>query len=196
MKCKIIEKNHQYFNIVFDVKYLSYNTIAGTSRGLSDIIVARFEEVEFIYDLPWEEEVVKNREILKIKRPNEASYYMYFAIIKALEEHINERIEDMVMVKDGDYASKKVWGKKIKIAVNGKPVLVDITGRRYSNVFDIRITDLDRDEFLEDCAIEVEKLKIGLNNYAKRINGLMYTMNLIKNPRMYASTLELSEKGT
>jgi hypothetical protein len=195
VKAKVIEKKHEFFGSTFEVAYLAYDKIAGNDLINKDIIAAGLDEVEFIFDAEWEKEIIYNSEVLNIKKPKKASYYMYYAIIKSIIEHTGEAIRDLIILDDNEMDSKKVWIKKIKASANEKPIIINITGQNYNNVFEIKITDMDRDEFIKDCEDEINKLKIGLDLYAKRINGLMYTISSLKGEKVYTGTPELSLTG-
>lgn len=195
MKARVIETKHEFYNCTFEVAYLSYDNAAGHDLKSKDIIAAGFDEIEFIYDAGWEDKIINNREILNVKKPKKASYYMYFVLMKSIEEHIGTDIDELLILHDNVYDSKKVWIKRIVASVNGNPININITGQNYSNKFDIRITDVDNEIFIEDCMEEIKKLQIGLKKDAKRINGLMNTIELVKEEKVYTGTPELSIKG-
>jgi hypothetical protein len=193
MKFNIKSDMHEFAGRICDVKFLSHNKVLGLDVVSKNRVEAEFDDVEFIFDASWEEELIRNREILRVTKPEQASYYMYYAILKSIEAHIEDEVKNIVVIKDKDMNTKKVWIKKIEAFANGKPILIDITGKKYSNIFDIKITDLNKEDFMYDCEKELEKLKIGLNDYAKRINGLVYTMQSMEERGLYTSTLELKQ---
>lgn len=180
MKGRVKLDAHEFYNSVFDIGFLSFEMAAGQEERTGSVVAAQFEDVDFIYDAPWEEKVIKNREILNIKKPREASYYMYFILISAIEEHIKAEIDELQILSERDSLSKNMWVKKIKLAANGIPVVINISGKKYSNEFDVRTVDMERQEFVKECEEEIEKAQNGLRLYTKRINGLMYTIQLIK----------------
>lgn len=195
MKAKVIESKHEFYDCIFEVSCLSYENAAGRDIKSMDIVAASFDQLEFMYDANWEEEIIRNREILNIKKPKKASYCMYYALIKSIEAHMGLKIEKLLILDDSELDSKKVWMKKIIAAANNKPIIINITGKNYSNKFDIRITDGDSKEFIEECRMEIERLQIGLKRDAKRINGLVDTIKYMEDEKVYTSTLELSSKG-
>jgi hypothetical protein len=195
LKARVIEPKHEFYDCIFEVAYLSYENIAGRDSKSGDIIAARFDEVEFKCDANWEESIIRNRDILNIKKPKKASFYMYYAIIKSIEEHIGLSIDELLILDDNELDSKKVWIKKIIAAANSNPIAINITGQNYSNKFDIKLTDMNKEEFIKECQSEIVKLQIGLKGYEKRINGLMNTVQSINGEKMYTSTQGLSLKG-
>ncbi len=195
MKARVIEPNHEFYDCIFEVSCLSYENAAGRYLKTGDIIAAGFEQLKFIFDADWEEEIIKNREILNIKKPRKASYYMYYVLVKSIEAHIGEEPFELIVMGEKEIDSKKGWMMNIKAAANYKPLTINITGKNYSNSFDIRITDGDREEFIKDCRTEIERLEIGLKRDAERINGLVDTIKDMKNEKVYTSTPELSFKG-
>ena len=195
MKARVIQLKHEFYDCIFEVAYLSYENIAGRDSKSGDIIAASFDEVKFKCDTNWEESIIRNRDILNIKKPKKASFYMYYAIIKSIEEHIGLGIDELLILDDNELDSKKVWIKKIIAAANSNPIAINITGQNYSNKFDIKLTDMNKEEFIKECQSEIVKLQIGLKGYEKRINGLMNTVQSIKGEKMYTSTQGLSLKG-
>lgn len=191
MKAKIIYKNHPNYNCIINVFHISLDGVTGKlSQG--ERIMAPFNKVQLIYDAKWEEKIMMHKDILGIKRPPKAPLYMYYVIIEAIEKHIGGRIENITILREVDNEFKKVWNKRIYGAVNGQPLGIEIGANNYSNMFDIKIRDIDEDVFIENCRDEIDKLKIGLELYTKRINGLMYTMKKMKDRGLYTSTHELT----
>lgn len=195
MKARVREPKHEFYGCEFEVAYLSYDNTGGRDTKSNDIIVAGFDEVEFIFDAEWEEEIIRNKEILNIKKPKKASYYMYYAIIKSIESHIGLCIKDLLILDDNEIDSKKVWVKKVIAAANNKPIIINITGQNYLNKFDIKLSSMDNQEFTKECKEEIDKLQIGLKRYGKRINGLVNTIKSINDEKVYTSTQELSLEG-
>lgn len=181
MRAKVTANNHEYNGEEFKVSFLSFDMAAGTHTGTGDVIAASLEELEFIFDAEWEEKIINNREILNIKKPREASYFMYSAIIQSVEGHLGEALKELVLVEDKDSSLKNTWMKNITILANDRPVNVNITGKKLSNSFSITAIDMKKGEFLEKCEREADKLQNGLKKYIKRLNGLVYTIQLIKN---------------
>lgn len=193
MKARIVNLEHQQYDEVFKVSYICIDTAAGIDVQTGDIIAADFEDVEFIYEFPYEEYIIEHREILYIKKPAEASYEMYYIILKSIEEFLHSSVESIVIVNDIDSKNKKVWIKHVNAAVNGVPVSIDVSGKKYDNVIDIKISDVDKEEFLCSCEKELYKVQNGLRLYTKRLNGLMYTIKKAKREELYTGTRELNE---
>lgn len=191
MKARILYESHPNYNCIINVIHISLDGVMGMLSS-GEKVMAPFDEVQLIYDNDWEKKIMKHRDILEVKRPLKASLYMYYAIIESIEKHIGGEIEDISVLKEVDNEFKKVWNKRIYGAVNGKPIGIEIGANNYSNTFDIKIRDIDEETFIEKCQDEINDLKIGLELYTKRINGLMYTMKKVKDNGLYTSTHELS----
>lgn len=177
----------------FNISFLSYEMAAGREEGSDNIIAAAIEDIDFIYDSAWEKKIIENREILGIKKPKDASYFMYSAIVQAIEGHIGENIKEFVIIEDKDSVLKKAWMKKITALVNGRAVVINITGKRLSNTFSITASDVEADEMLNICERESNKVQNGLKKYTKRLNGLMYTIQLIKNDKLNRTSTEFDK---
>ncbi|EYE89024.1 hypothetical protein Q428_04970 [Fervidicella metallireducens AeB] len=180
MKGRIINKNHEYYDSVINVEFLNSELIAGRVSDNGEIVAAEFNEVEFIFEARWEEKLIKNRDILNIRKPKEASYYMYKVLIQSIEEHLGEEIERVSVVSDKNSSSRDVWIKDIRIVVNSRILYISMTGVRYENVFDVRIKDLNKEEFIEECTEKLNEMTNGLSKYIKRINGLKQTIQMLK----------------
>lgn len=195
MKAKIIDEKNNSYGKIFEVVHLSFDTAAGYEKGIRVPIYAPLKAIEFIFDYNWEKEIVKHRNILNIIKPKKASYYLYYAILKSLRDHLGEEIIEIDVIKDSDEDVKRAWIKRIEVVCNGRPISVEIVGKNYANVFDIKASDIKIEEFIRECQEEIEELKIGLDLYTKRINGLVYTIKNLKDEKLYTSTHELSIKG-
>lgn len=195
LKAKVIKPDHEFYDCTFEVAYLSYENIAGRDSNSGDIIAANFDEVEIKCDTSWEEIIIGNREILNIKKPGKAPFYMYYAIIKSIEEHMGTSINKLIILDDKEFITKKVWVKKIIVAANENPIAINIVGQNYSSKFNVSLTDMNKEDFIMKCQSEIVKLQIGLDAYEKRINGLINTVQSLKEEEMYTSTHGLSLKG-
>lgn len=176
MKARIILKDNIFYNKIIKVSLLTFERVLGWVNPLNKVDL-KFEDVEFIFDEPWESELVENRWVLNIKKPQKAFHFIYYAIIRTVKEHIGENVDEIMILKDVDNQFKGVWEKRIYAAINNKPIAINISGKDYSNNYQIRVMDIDREEFLKRCFDEVEESKNGLKLYTKRLNGLMYTIN-------------------
>lgn len=180
MKGRIINRNHEYYGSVINVEFLNNELIAGRITDKDEIIAAEFQEIEFIFEAVWEEKLIKNRDLLNIRKPKEASYYMYKVLIQSIEEHLDEEIETISVVSDKNSLSRDVWIKDIRIVVNTRVLYISMTGVRYENIFDVRVKDLDKEEFIEECTEKLNQMTNGLSKYIKRINGLKKTIHMLK----------------
>lgn len=178
MRAKIVLKDNLYYGRIIKVSLLSFDRVAGMLNPLNKIDL-KFNDVEFIFDEPWERELIENRWVLNIKKPQMASHYIYYAIIKSVKEHIGENIDEIMVLKDVDNKFKGAWEKRVYAAINNKPIAINISGKDYINSFQIKIMDIEREEFIKRCFEEIEESKNGLKMYTKRLNGLMYTINKI-----------------
>lgn len=176
MRARIISEDNIFYNKIIKVYLLTFERVFGLVNPLNKLDL-KFEDVEFIFDEAWESELVENRWALKIKKPEKAFHYIYYAIIRSVKEHIGENIDEAMILKDVDNQFKGIWEKRIYAAINDKPIAINISGKDYSNSYNIKVMDINREEFLKRCYAEVEESKNGLELYTKRLNGLMYTIN-------------------
>jgi hypothetical protein len=183
MLAKVVNKKNEYCGRTYSVSYLSYNTAAGYDVKSRDAVLANLNDIEVICEEEWEKSIMDNKEILQIKKPCEASYYMYYALLNALLEHFKCPVKSFLIVQDEGKKMAGIWIKEIKALINGRPVCINISGKKYKNIFDIYINDIDRKEFEKECKREIQKVKNGLKLYTKRLNGLMYTIQLLNSKK-------------
>ena len=183
MLAKVVNKKNEYCGRTYNVSYLSNNTAAGYDIASRDAVLANLNDIEVTCEEEWERSILDNKEILQIKKPYGASYFMYYALLNALLLHFKGPVKNFLIIQDEDNYKTGIWTKEIKAVINGRPVLINISGSKYKNVFDIYINDINKKEFEEECKREIEKVKNGLKLYTKRLNGLMYTIQLLNSKK-------------
>lgn len=154
---------------LFDVLFLTEEEIYAINKKNNQKKVFKYSEVKFNFDAEWEEELIKHREILAIKKPRCASFYMHYAILIAIKEHINEEIKSIAIIEDGDGTFKKGFLKDIKCIVNLRGININVSGNAYKNIFDIKVADLDPKVVLDSISYEYHKVKQKIENESRKL---------------------------
>ncbi|WP_057979381.1 hypothetical protein [Caloramator mitchellensis] len=168
---------------LYDVLFLTDEEIYAVNKKNNLKRVFEYSQVKFTFDAEWEEELIKNREILAIKKPRCASFYMHYAILMAIKEHIKEHIKEEIksiaIIEDGDGTFKKGFLKDIKCIVNLRGIRINISGNAYKNIFDIKISDLDDKNMLESISYEYKRVKQKIENESRKLMKLDYILKNI-----------------
>ena len=164
---------------LFDVLFLTDEEIYAINKNNDQKKVFKYSEVEFHFDDEWEEEIVKHREILAIKKPRCASFYMHYAILTAIKEHIEEDIIGLSIIEEDDGTFNKGFLKNIKCVVNLKGLGVYVSGNAYKNIFDIKIVDLDEENIIESLSFEYQRVKQKIENESRKLLKLDYILKNI-----------------
>ena len=128
---------------------------------------------------------MKHRELLGIKLPAATSAKFYAALCSAIEQHCKPEIESIQIICDlEEKARKKYWYKNIDLLINGNdPVNIRMTGRNYSDIYDIDIEDIDIECLSCECRDNIAKLEAMIEESRKKICFYRDMLNLLEYPR-------------
>lgn len=164
---------------LFDVVFLTDDDIFAVNKNKNEKRIFKYDEVQFHFDADWEMELINNREILSIKKPRCASFFMYYAVLESIKGHLNEDIYRIVILDELDRNHKRGFVKEIKMFVNNRGIKVLMSGIAYKNIYDIRIVDLKSNILKESLDIEFEITKQRIERDKKRIAMLSSIKNKI-----------------
>lgn len=159
MRAKVINEASEHFGSVIDVRSIDYRYVTGYKDGRERIRVG-FDEVKLECDSEWEKDVVKYRELLKIKS-QVPSMKFYAALCYAIEQHFDFEIKNIQVVNDiNEKVRKNYWYKNIECLINvTRPVNIRVLGRDYSGLYDISIEDIEYEEFAKGCSEGIHRLR-------------------------------------
>lgn len=182
MKAKIIDKKSEDNNKEFKVRRMTLDDIIvnyPTGTGLKNFF---YDQVELISEGEIDEFLIKNKYMLSIKLNRGISVFFYKVLKESIEEEIKEELKDFNLLRDKySINRKKIWEKEIICVANNKyPIMVRGTGQNFKREgYNIIITSLDIDGFLESCKEEVNKIlieisrkEILLSRYGRAINNI------------------------
>lgn len=163
MKIKVINKDNEDFNRQFDVKRMNYDQVIVSYPNYKNMKTFNSIDVEYIPECEKDELLLKNRYILKIKIPRGVGSFFYKALIDSIEDEINEHLYDINLLKDiyKQPTNRGRWEKEILIQANNETALnIICSGQNFKkNSYNINITRLNKDEFIERCKFEIEEVK-------------------------------------
>jgi hypothetical protein len=182
MKAKVINESSNYFDMVISVKLAGPSHIFGYIPNTRTRVQLPYEDVELTFEHEWEKSIIKYKSLLNIKLPAAASMKLYAAICYVVEQHFNGGIRNISVVKDVEEKVRKgYWYKNIEIIINNVyPVNIRVTGRNYTDLYNINAEDMDVKSFAAECADGISKLKelIGMSNEKlKFFERVLYEMD-------------------
>lgn len=184
MKVRVINRSSDYFDSTIDVKFLNYKYVFGFLSGGYTKVKLPFEDVEFIFEHEWEESMVKHRDILKISLPKAVSLKLYSVMCYAIEQHLKGEIKSIAVLSDiNEKARRGFWYKKLDMLVNQRcPVSITISGKNYSDLYNIDIEDRDADSFIYGCRDGIRKLRELIDRNTEQLELYERALNDLMNP--------------
>lgn len=185
MKARIINRLSDYFDVVIDVKGITYKYIFGLHPGLGLKTKIPYEDVDFIYEYEWEKNVVKYRTLLKISLPKAVSYKFYAAVFLAVEGRFKDGIESIVILKDtNEKAKRKYWYKRTVLIINEVyPILISASGREYGDNFNIDVEDIGTDSAAIHCSEGICRLEEIISISVEQLNFYRKVLHSLENPQ-------------
>lgn len=160
MKIIVKKKQDNYYGEEFDVVKMNYDNVLACDRNTGTRINFRKTDIKFKGDNDYEKAIEKCNDLLKIKLSPKMSIALYQAIYEAIFSNIGQSIKHMDVIKDNDRKLKKgLWEKIVLVAVNKTIYLeLSIVGRNYSQRFEMYVKTIDKSQFAEECAKEMQRL--------------------------------------
>lgn len=171
MKARVINESSAYSGVVIDVKLAGSSCIYGYPAESKTKVQVPYKDVELVFEYEWEKNIVKYKELLKIRLPRTASMKFYAALCYSIEQHFPGEIVTVSVVKDvEEKVRKRYWYKNIEIIINDVfPVNIRICGREYIDHYDIDIEDMDAEKFTAKCREGICRLKDLIGESSEKI---------------------------
>lgn len=164
---------------LFNVIAISYDLVG--AKKDNEKLVFKFDEVEFIYDNEFEELIIRNKEILKIKKPKGLSSRFYQVILEALNQFKGiKAIDNLEVIHEEHEIKKSITLVKLKMVVNNVPVQVDMVRSKTNQMYDIKITEIEAEDFINDCSERIQGINKTIDGYLKDASRVMRAMDLAK----------------
>ena len=172
MKARIINRLSDYFDVVIDVKGITYKYVFGLLPSGALKTRIPYEDVDFIYEYEWEKNVVKYRVLLKISLPKAVSYKFYAAISLVMEGRFSNGIKSIAILKDtNEKAKRRYWYKRIVLIINEvHPILMSASGREYGDNFNIDVEDIGANSAAIHCREGICRLEEIISISAEQLN--------------------------
>ena len=162
MLVKIINKNLEDYDKEFKVRRMNYDQVVVNYPGPKGIKVFDNDEIEFITESEVDEFLIKYNDFLKIKLNRGISVALYKALLELIEAQLDIKFENLNLLRDKYVVNKRgVWEKEILAVINNRiPVKILAVGQNFKKIgFKITLDEIDKEEFLEMCFFEVEKIQ-------------------------------------
>ena len=162
MLVKIINKNLEDYDKEFKVRRMNYDQVVVNYPGPKGIKVFDNDEIEFITESEVDEFLIKYNDFLKIKLNRGISVALYKALLELIEAQLDIKFENLNLLRDKYVVNKRgVWEKEILAVINNRiPVKILAVGQNFKKIgFNITLDEIDKEEFLEMCFFEVEKIQ-------------------------------------
>lgn len=181
MKAKIKVNNEDY-NREFKIRRLNIEQVIIKYPSNTGMKSYRYEEVELISEGEIDDFLIENKTFLQIKLNRGISVFFYRALKESIEEEIDEKLRDFIMLKDRYNVNKRgIWEKEIVCFVNNKlPLKIMCSGKNFKReAYSILISRLDNNNFVEAANEEISKLlqeidrkRLIINRYEKSIKNI------------------------
>ena len=162
MLVKIINKNLEDYDKEFKVRRMNYDQVVVNYPGPKGIKVFDNDEIEFITESEVDEFLIKYNDFLKIKLNRGISVALYKALLELIEAQLDIKFENLNLLRDKYVVNKRgVWEKEILAVINNRiPVKILAVGQNFKKIgFNITLDEIDKEEFLEMCFFEIEKIQ-------------------------------------
>ncbi len=189
MKVKVINSNLVDFEKEFKVRRMNYDQVVVNYPTGKGIEVFSNKDVELISETKIDEFLIQNRDILKIKLNRGIVVGVYKVILDNLQEQFGLEFKELTVLRDNYSVNKRgIWDKEIICIVNNKvPLKIIANGQNFKKSnFNIEITQISKEEFLELCVFEINiikekiiKLEKSLIEYGKVIDKLENSKNIV-----------------
>ena len=161
MRVKVINSNLSDYGKEFKVRRMNYDQVVVNYPGAKGINVFNKIDLEFITESEVDKFLIKYNDFLKIKLNRAISVTLYKAILDAIENELSIDFENLNLLKDKYSVNKRgVWEKEILCLINNKfAIKIVASGQNFKKSgFNIEIIEVLKEEFLENCAIEIKKI--------------------------------------
>ena len=180
MEIKIINNKLEDFEQIFKVRRMNYDHILVNYPIGNGLKCFNFNDVKCIGETKIDEFLIENREYLKIKLKRGISVAFYSALKEVLELEIDEEAKRLNVLIDKYKVNKRgIWEKEIILVINEKtPVEVNASGRNFrKDSYNIDIRKIEKDDFLELCNVEIERINKEIDIMKLEINSFETAKN-------------------
>lgn len=179
MKIRIINQELSSFNHDYKVKNINYDMVVVEDNGKA--IPFSMKDVELIPEGKYEKIILEYKDLLKIKLDTNISPALYAALADYIENKINNKLENLEVLRDENKPIRKnMWEKKLVVVVNSSiPLHITIIGTKYSNEFSITFKDITLQNFIEGCSEDIRHLRKEIEKKEKDIERHKYILEKV-----------------
>lgn len=179
MKIRIINQELSSFDHDYKVKNINYDMVVVEDNGKA--IPFSMKDVELIPEGKYEKIILEYKDLLKIKLDTNISPALYAALADYIENKINNKLENLEVLRDENKPIRKnMWEKKLVVVVNSSiPLHITIIGTKYSNEFSITFKDITLQNFIEGCSEDIRHLRKEIEKKEKDIERHKYILEKV-----------------
>lgn len=179
MKIKIVNEELSSFNHNYKVKNINYEIVVVEDNG--EFISFSMKDVELIPEGKYEKIILEYKDLLKIKLGTNISPALYAALAGYIENKINNKLENLEVLRDENKPIRKnMWEKKLVVVVNNSiPLHITIIGAKYSKEFSITFKDITLQDFIEGCSEDIRHLRKEIEKKEKDIERHKYVLEKV-----------------
>lgn len=189
---KIIDKTLEEYEKEFKVRRMNYDQVVVNYPGSKGIKVFNNNQIEFITESEVDEFLLKNSDFLKIKLNRGISVALYKAIFELIESQLSVEFESLNLLRDKHTVNKRgIWEKEILTVINNSiPVKILAVGQNFKKIgFNITLDEIDKEEFLEICCFEIEKIENEIKMKEDALVRYGFAIEKLKNTENNKTTL-------
>lgn len=173
MKAKIINKELEDFDAIFQIRRMNFDQVVINYPTGSGLKIFKVQDVELISENKIDKFLIENKEFLKIKLTRGISIFFYMALLESLESEINEKVVELNVLKDKYKINKRgIWEKDILVFVNNRfPIEILSSGQNFKkDGYNIIINKVFQESFLNTCFNEINKIEKEIENKNKMLS--------------------------
>ena len=181
MKLKVLKNEEGLYDKELQVKNINYDMIVANLDDKK--ICLNIDEVKLIAENPYEDTIIKYKDVLKIKLGKKTCITLYTAIVNTIKDVLGTDIYSIAVLKDEDREMKKnMWEKNLSIVVNNSfPLYMNIVGSNFGKRFDMLVKKLTLEEFIDNCKGEIAVLEKELMDKQNTLNSYNKSLNRVIN---------------
>lgn len=183
MKAKIINKELEDFDAIFQIRRMNFDQVVINYPTGSGLKIFKVQDVELISENKIDKFLIENKEFLKIKLTRGISIFFYMALLESLESEINEKVVELNVLKDKYKINKRgIWEKDILVFVNNRfPIEILSSGQNFKkDGYNIIINKVFQESFLNTCFNEINKIEKEIENKNKMLSRFGRAISEVK----------------
>ncbi|MCR1952085.1 MULTISPECIES: hypothetical protein [Bacillota] len=183
MIVKVVNQDNEDYNKEFKLRRMNYDQCVVNYPNSKGINIFLNKDLKFIPESDVDDFLINNKDFLKIKLNRGISVQFYKILFDSFKDQFEEIVEEINLLKDKYSVNKRgIWEKEIICVINDKiPVKIIASGQNFrKNNYKINIEEINREEFLEVCNFEMNKIKKEIKENQSHLLRYERAINVVK----------------